>query len=89
MASGSAEEPRTNRGESPRGFPAHEGEKVDDSNRGDFEQQGCGPFKPYPDKPASLSYYEVPVDVLEDPAVLAEWAGTSFGVAQRLKRGSK
>ena len=40
--------------------------KVDKSNRVEFEQAGSEPFKPYPDKPASLSYYQVPVDIPMD-----------------------
>ncbi len=52
--------------------------KVDDSNRSDFEKEGAEPFKPFDDKPYVMSYYEVPVEVLEDRKRLAEWARKSL-----------
>jgi DNA transformation protein len=52
--------------------------KVDDKNRGDYESRGMARFKPYADKPhLSMSYYEVPVDVLEDSEQLVAWARRS------------
>ncbi len=57
--------------------------KVDDTNRPDFEEAGCGPFKPYPDKPTSMSYYEVPPDVLEEPDALVEWSRRSLAIQTR------
>lgn len=63
--------------------------KVDESNRVDFEKAECGPFKPYPDKPASMSYYQVPVDILENRDSLSNWAGRSFRIARQLKDRSK
>ena len=39
--------------------------KVDDTNRGDYEARGSEPFRPYDDRPYSMSYHEVPVEVLE------------------------
>ncbi len=52
--------------------------KVDDSNRERFIQAGSGPFKPYPDKPNTMSYYEVPAEVLENPSELIEWTKLSL-----------
>jgi len=57
--------------------------KVDDSSRDDFIKAGSGPFKPYPDKPAVMPYYDIPVDVLEDPETLAAWARRSVAIARR------
>ncbi|HSM23090.1 MAG TPA: TfoX/Sxy family protein, partial [Rubrivivax sp.] len=34
--------------------------KVDDQNRPRFEALGAGPFRPYADRPVTMSYYEVP-----------------------------
>lgn len=49
--------------------------KAGDANRRDFEERGMPPFRPYRDKPqVSMSYYEVPADVLEDPDECAAWA---------------
>lgn len=54
--------------------------KVDDSNRGSFLSAGSLPFKPYPDKPARMSYYSVPPEVLEDPDSFIEWADRSLAL---------
>jgi len=56
--------------------------KVDDSNRGDYEAVGMGPFQPFPDKKAVMQYYEVPVDVLENRDILRDWAGKAVRVAE-------
>ena len=56
--------------------------KVDDSNRPDYKAVGTGPFRPF-DGDAVMQYYEVPVDVLEDPDMLKEWAATAVDVAVR------
>jgi DNA transformation protein and related proteins len=55
--------------------------KVDDSNKGKFKEAGTGPFKPHPNKPMKMPYYEVPPEVLEDQEKLKEWAGISVKVA--------
>lgn len=56
--------------------------KVGDSNRGDFEACGKGPFQPFPDRPeAVMNYYEVPGEVLEDPELLITWARKAIAVA--------
>ena len=39
--------------------------KVDDSNRSDLEAAGMEPFRPHVTS-ATMHYYEVPIDVLED-----------------------
>lgn len=39
--------------------------KVDDSNREDYVRAGMKPFQPYPDRPGTMQYYDVPVGVLE------------------------
>ena len=54
--------------------------KVDDSNREDFEAVGSSAFKPYPDKPATMSYFEVPPEVLEKPEELIRWAERSLAI---------
>ena len=59
--------------------------KVDDSNRPDFEEHGMEPFRPYGDE-RSMSYYEVPVDILEDRDRLKDWAEKAVAVARRKKR---
>lgn len=56
--------------------------KVNDANRADYESRGMGRFQPYRDKPyLSFTYYEVPVEVLEDREELASWARRSIAAA--------
>ncbi len=56
--------------------------KVNDSNRGDYEARGMSRFRPYADKPMlSMTYYEVPADVLEDAEECALWARKSASVS--------
>ena len=59
--------------------------KVDDATRPAYEAAGSRPFQPYDEGP-SMSYFEVPPEVLEDDERLAEWAREAFGVAQAAKR---
>ena len=59
--------------------------KADESNREDFVRAGCSAFRPYPDKKVTMSYYEIPADVLENRDELAIWAERSLAVAKRKK----
>jgi DNA transformation protein len=61
-------------------------QKVDDTNRQDYESAGMDAFRPYPDKTRTMQYYEVPVEVLEDEEVLNHWAKKSIAVALQAKR---
>ena len=61
-------------------------QKVDDTNRQDYVSAGMEAFRPYPDKTRSMQYFEVPVEVLEDPQDLDTWARKSIAVALRAKR---
>jgi DNA transformation protein len=56
--------------------------KVDDTNRPDYERAGACPFKPYPDRPMTMSYYNVPAAIIENAADLARWARRSIAVAR-------
>jgi DNA transformation protein len=61
--------------------------RVDDSNRADYTTRGMGPFRPYADRPQlSMSYYEVPADVLENAAELVSGARRSVAVAMTAER---
>jgi DNA transformation protein len=57
--------------------------KVDDTNRRDYERAGMTAFTPFPDRPGSMSYFSVPLDVLENASELTEWARKSVDVARR------
>jgi len=48
--------------------------KVDDSNRAVYVAAGSEPFRPVVARPVSMSYWRVPIEVLEDPSELATWA---------------
>jgi DNA transformation protein len=64
--------------------------KVDAANRPDFEQRGMKAFRPYADKPqVSMSYYEVPADVLEDPEQCVAWALRAVAAAGATTIGAK
>jgi len=61
--------------------------KVDATNQADFADRGMEPFTYLrKSKPASLRYYEVPADILEDPQDLLPWAEKAFAVALTASR---
>jgi len=65
--------------------------KVDDSNREDYEKVDSSAFNPYPEKGKSvvMPYYEIPVDVLENPDQLIEWSKKSLAIANKSKKKKK
>ena len=60
--------------------------KTDGGNRADYERAGMAPFKPYPDRPGTMQYYAVPVEVLESAPELAAWARKAVTAAVRASR---
>ncbi|MCK5707784.1 MAG: TfoX/Sxy family protein [Candidatus Aureabacteria bacterium] len=62
--------------------------KVDETNRKHYEKKAMGPFKPFDDKPYTMQYYEVPVDILEDSEELYKWAMVSFNIG-KIKKNKK
>lgn len=64
--------------------------KVNDMNRADYEARNMAQFRPFRDRPdVSLTYYQVPADVLEDPTQLAVWAQKSIAAAAAAPRRRK
>lgn len=61
--------------------------KVDDSNRGDFEQRGMAPFRPYGPDGEEMGYYQVPGELIEDPDELRPWVEKAMAVARAKRRG--
>jgi len=56
--------------------------RVDDRNRADYVSRNMPPFRPYKDRPElSMSYYQAPVDVIEDAEQLVAWARTAVRAA--------
>jgi DNA transformation protein len=60
--------------------------KVGETNKKDYDAAGMGPFRPFPHKPATIKYYEVPAGVLEDRETLRVWAEKALSVATSKKR---
>ena len=70
--------------------------KVDDSNRRDYEKVKSEAFHPFENRPMSMSYFSVPLSVLEASPTLAVWAKRSIAVARsgnrttsRTRRGNR
>jgi DNA transformation protein len=59
--------------------------RADESNREHFVEAGSQPFKPYPDKPGVMPFYEIPPDILEEPEALVEWAERSLAIPGKRK----
>ncbi|HTG18023.1 MAG TPA: TfoX/Sxy family protein [Blastocatellia bacterium] len=57
--------------------------KVDDATRPGYLKAKANPFDPYGDGNGSMSYYSVPVEVLEDTDELKVWARASVEAARR------
>src|SRR5262249_25609236 len=60
--------------------------KVDARTRAAYEARGSQPFAPYPDRPGTMQYYAVPLDVLESGVELVRWAHDAVAVARRGER---
>lgn len=63
--------------------------KVGAGNRAAYEAAGSEPFRPVLDRPVSMSYWRVPIEVLEDPAVLGEWAKDAIAAAETAAAGRR
>lgn len=55
--------------------------KVGETNRGEYLRARMKAFRPYPNRSGSMTYYAVPLDVLENAQELAEWARKAIAVA--------
>jgi len=63
--------------------------KVDDSNRADYEKARAQPFTPFANGRMSMSYYAVPVSILESSHTLARWVERSLAAARSSKKSAK
>ena len=59
--------------------------KVDDSNIQDYISRGMSPFTHDKNKTSKMPYYEVPLEVIEDPEQLKDWSEKSIEIALRSK----
>jgi DNA transformation protein and related proteins len=56
--------------------------RVDEASRADFVARGMGAFRPYADRPeVSMTYFEVPADVLEDAHAFVSWSQRAVAAA--------
>lgn len=63
--------------------------RTDTINRPDFEAAGMAPFRVGQSGRIALSYHEVPVEVIEEPELLAKWADSAFAAALRRDQAPK
>ena len=62
--------------------------KIDDKTKQTYVDRGMGPFRPTP-KQTLKTYFEVPVDVLEDDGELTAWAKVAIRCQQETKKKPK
>lgn len=62
--------------------------KIDDVTRQKYIDMGMGPFRATP-RQTLKTYYEVPVDVLEDDAELTAWAKDAIRCQQNAQKKSQ
>ncbi|MDC4204965.1 MAG: TfoX/Sxy family protein [Candidatus Manganitrophus sp.] len=62
--------------------------KTDDASRSDYVEMGMKPFRPSAQQTLK-TYYEVPVDVLEDPEQLKGWAERAIACQAEMPRWRK
>ena len=66
--------------------------RTDPAGREEFTARGMPPFRPYADRPeVSLTYYQVPADVLEEARQLLAWSRRALAAARtpNRRRGSR
>jgi DNA transformation protein len=64
--------------------------KTDAASQADYTSRGMGPFTyESKDRVLTMSYHEVPPDVLEQPQALAEWARKAISTAANSKKPAK
>ena len=64
--------------------------KGGDSNRADYVAMGSEPFSyEAKGKRVSMSYWQVPLEVMEDGVELARWAEKAYGVACKSAKAKK
>ena len=57
--------------------------KVDGENKGEFEKYGSKPFRPQGHPGVSMSYYEAPAEIFEDPDAMRYWVGGAVSAGRR------
>jgi len=60
--------------------------KADALSRIEFEAKGSQPFKPFPDKPMVMSYYEAPAEFFENHQEMRAWGRKALEAALRNRK---
>lgn len=63
--------------------------KVDDTTRPKYTALGMKPFRPYGEDGGEMTYFEVPVSVLEDADALRPWVADALAVAARATKARR
>jgi len=64
--------------------------KADDTTRGTFEQAGCEPFiYDGAGKKVTVSYWTVPAEAMESPALMQPWARLAIDAALRARAAKR
>lgn len=58
--------------------------KADDENRGNFDSRGLKAFRPF-EGSETMSYYEAPPEIFEDPDAMKQWCGGAVEAGRRSK----
>ena len=56
--------------------------KADDINKPNFLNRGLKAFQPF-DGPGTMSYYEAPPEIFEDPDAVRQWCGSAVEAGRR------
>jgi DNA transformation protein len=59
--------------------------KVNETNRDKYLLAGSLPLKPFPDRPAMPSFFELPPDILLESEKFIEWAKESLSIQKKRK----
>ena len=59
--------------------------KTDAMTRTSFESRGLKAFRPFEDKPTTMSYYEAPPEIFEDEAAMRKWCGGAVEAGRRAR----
>lgn len=62
--------------------------KADDGNRGDFDARGLKAFQPF-EGPETMSYYEAPPEIFEDPEAMKQWGRGAVAAGRRTQLKTK
>ncbi len=63
--------------------------KGDAHNIPAFQARGLEPFRPFPDKPDTMKYFQAPPEIFEDAAALRDWCGGAVAASTRKKKKKK